>query len=115
MIKKEFGEIDREVYERLNCAEMLHPDRVESYRQGWIGSWYDIMIPSDWPITLEEIKAKVYLWHGENDITAPLAVGRYMAKMLPNCQAEFIKEAGHMWMFEHLPEMLEKLVGDNDG
>lgn len=42
--KKEFGEIDREVYERLNCAEMLHPDRLESYRQGGIGSWYDIML-----------------------------------------------------------------------
>jgi pimeloyl-ACP methyl ester carboxylesterase len=109
MIKKEFGETDREVYERLNCAEMLQPDRLESYRQGGIGSWYDIMIPSNWPIPLEEIKAKVYLWHGEKDISAPLAMGQYMAKMIPNCEAEFIKDAGHMWMFEHLPEMLEKL------
>jgi len=115
MIKKEFGETDREVYERLNCAEMLHPDRLESYRQGGIGSWYDIMIPSNWPIPLEEIKAKVYLWHGEKDISAPLAMGQYMAKIIPNCEAEFIKDAGHMWVFEHLPEMLEKLVGDNDG
>jgi pimeloyl-ACP methyl ester carboxylesterase len=114
MIKKEFGETDREVYERLNCAEMLHPDRLESYRQGGIGSWYDIMLPSNWPIPLEEIKAKVYLWHGEKDISAPLAMGQYMAKMIPNCEAEFIKDAGHMWVFEHLSEMLEKLLGNSD-
>jgi len=29
---------------------------------------------------------------------------------LPNCEAKFIEGVGHFWIFEHLAEMLEKLV-----
>jgi len=114
MVLKEFGETDREVYERLNIAKFIRPDRNESYHQGGIGSWYDAMIPGNWPIPLNEIKAKVYLWQGDEDISVPLSMGQYIAEMIPNCKAVFIKGAGHFWIFEHLPEMFEKLVNSND-
>ncbi len=115
MVIKEFSEADRKVYERLKIAELIRPDRNESYRQGGIGTWYDAMIPGNWSIPLDEIKAKVYLWQGEEDISVPPSMGHYMVEKIPNCEAEFIKEAGHFWIFEHLPEMLEKLVSENDG
>ena len=78
--------------------------------KGGIGTWYDAMIPGNWPIPLNEITTKVYLWHGEEDISAPLSMGRYLAEKIPNCEAKFIKGAGHFWIFEHVPEMLEKLM-----
>jgi hypothetical protein len=37
-------------------------------------------------------------------------MGQYMAGKLPNYEAKFIKGVGHFWIFEHLAEMLEKLV-----
>jgi pimeloyl-ACP methyl ester carboxylesterase len=110
MITKEFSETDREVYERLNVSEWIGPDRNEGYRQGGVGTWYDAMIPGGWPIPLEAIKAKVYLWQGEEDISVSPAMGRYIAKKIPNCEATLIKGAGHFWIFEHLAEMLNKLV-----
>jgi len=110
MILKEFSKTDRKVYDRLNLAELIQVDRNEGYRQGGIGTWYDVMIPANWPIPLTEIKAKVYLWQGEEDISVPLSMGKYMAGKLPNCEAKFIKGVGHFWIFEHLAEMLEKLV-----
>jgi len=110
MILKEFSETDRKVYERLNIAELIQVDRNEGYRQGGIGTWYDAIIPGNWPIPLNEIKTKVYLWQGEEDISVPLSMGQYMAEKLPNCEAEFIKGVGHFWIFEHLAEMLKKLV-----
>ena len=113
MVLKEFSATDREVYERRNIAELIRTDRNESYRQGGIGSWYDAMIPGNWPIPLYEIKAKVYLWQGEEDISVPPSMGQYMAEKIPNCKANIIKGAGHLWIFEHLSEMLEKLVSDN--
>jgi len=112
MILGEFGDTDREVYERLNMAEALAPDRNESYRQGGIGTWYDALIPGDWPIPLHEIRAKVYLWQGDADISVPPSMARYMAEKIPDCEAEFIEGAGHFWIFEHLAEMLRKLVSD---
>lgn len=110
MVLKEFSETDRKVYERLNIAELIQVDRNEGYRQGGIGTWYDAMIPGNWPIPLNEIKTKVYLWQGEEDISVPLSMGQYIAEKLPNCEAKFIKGVGHFWIFEHLAEMLEKLV-----
>jgi hypothetical protein len=37
-------------------------------------------------------------------------MGRYMAEKLPNCEATFIPNAGHFWIFEHMGEMLDTLV-----
>lgn len=110
MILKEFSEIDREIYERLNIAELIQADRNEAYRRQGIGTWYDALIPGNWPIPLDEIKTKVYLWQGEEDISVPLSMGQYIAEKIPDCEAEYIKGAGHFWIFEHLDEMLEKLV-----
>ena len=114
MILSEFGETDRKTYERLNIAELIRSDRNESYRQGGIGTWYDAMIPANWPIPLNQIAARVLLWQGEVDISVPLAMGQYMAARIPNCEATFIKGAGHFWIFEHLSEMLQKVVNDQE-
>jgi pimeloyl-ACP methyl ester carboxylesterase len=114
MILKEFSETDRKVYERLNIAKLIQTDRNEAYRQQGIGTWYDVLIPGNWPIPLNEIKAKVYLWQGEEDISTPSAMGHYLAENIPNCEVEFIEDAGHFWIFEHLSEMLAKLVGGNE-
>jgi pimeloyl-ACP methyl ester carboxylesterase len=110
MIRGEFGETDRNTYDRLKLADVFQIDRNEGYRQGGVGSWYGAMIPDGWPIPLEEISAKIYLWQGEEDVSVPPAMGRYMAEKIPNCTAEFIRGAGHFWIMEHLPEMLAKLV-----
>ncbi|MFC1902027.1 alpha/beta fold hydrolase [Chloroflexota bacterium] len=110
MVLKEFSETDRKNYARLKLAGLLRPDRNEGYRQGGVGTWYDAMIPVGWPIPLREIKLKVHLWQGEEDISVPLAMGQYIAKNIPECEVKYIKGVGHLWMFEHMGEMLEKLV-----
>lgn len=110
MIKSEFSEKDQDLYNRLNLAERNMPDRIESYRQKGIGSWYDAMLPTNWPIPLDEIKTKVFLWQGEVDESVSPAMGRYIARHIADCEAKYIEGEGHLWLFEHLPEMLEKLV-----
>ena len=115
MILMEFGDVDREVYERLHIAELLRVDRSESYRQGGIGSWYDAMIPGNWPIPLSEIETRVRLWQGEEDISVSAPMGRYLAEKIPDCEATFIEGAGHFWIFEHLAEMLAELSGTESG
>ena len=86
-------------------------DREEAYRQRGIGTWYDVMIPSSWPIPLEEIRSKVFLWQGENDQSVSPAMGRFVARHIPDCEAVFLENEGHFWLIEHCTEMLEKLVG----
>ena len=110
MIVREFSETDRRDYARLGIADRIRDDRNEGYRQKGIGTWYDVLLPTDWPIPLSEITTKVYLWHGKEDTSAPLAMGQYLAEKIPNCEATFVEGAGHFWLFEHLPEMLARLV-----
>ncbi|MCP4205242.1 MAG: alpha/beta hydrolase [bacterium] len=114
MILSEFSEKDREDYERLGVGPQIQASRNEGYRQKGIGVWYDVMLPANWPIPLNEITTKVRLWHGEEDISAPLAMGRYIAEHIPDCEATFIKGAGHFWIFEHLTEMLMELASRSD-
>lgn len=89
MILGEFGDTDRKAYERLKIAELIRDDRNEGYRQRGIGTWYDAMIPANWPIPLDEITSKVYLWQGRDDISVPPSMGRYLAEKIPNCTASF--------------------------
>lgn len=70
---------------------------------------YDITLAGRWPIPLEEISMKVHLWQGEDDKSVG-GMGRYIAEKLPDCQAIFIPNTGHFWLFEHMGEMLDTLV-----
>jgi hypothetical protein len=56
---------------------------------------------------------KVYLWQGKNDTSVPNTQARYLAEMLPNCQAIFMPNAGHLWPIDHMAEVLNTLVPDS--
>jgi pimeloyl-ACP methyl ester carboxylesterase len=110
IVKKEFGTRDRILYESMKFAQLLNKNRIEAYRQNGIGSWYDAMLPANWTIPLEEIKVKVYLWQGKDDATVSLAMGKYLANRIPDCEALFLDDAGHLWIFEHFSKVVGKLA-----
>jgi len=60
-----------------------------------------------WGFRLEDITMPVTLWHGEEDVNASTAGGRYMAQAIPNCNARFFPGEGHMAFFPHMNEMLD--------
>lgn len=109
LVFTELTDEDKALYGRLGLRELMRPDRAEGFRQGGRASYYDITIPGRWPIPLEQIQMKVHLWQGEADRSVG-GMGRYMAEKLPNCQATFIPNAGHFWIFEHMGEMLDALL-----
>jgi pimeloyl-ACP methyl ester carboxylesterase len=115
LVRSELSEADRETYERLDIASRNQPDRLESYRQGGIGSWYDAMLPANWPVPLEEIDCKVHMWQGELDQSVPSSMSRFIADRIPGAELTMIPGAGHFWVFEHVAEMLEALVAEPQG
>ncbi len=110
LIKKELSPTDREVYDRLNLLSVLMPDRLESYRQGGIGSWYDITLPGHYPVDLSKIEIPVRLWQGELDNSVPLAMGKAISDRIPRCIPTFLPDSGHFWLFENVGPMLEQLL-----
>ncbi len=110
LIRSEFSEFDHEVYARLGLATAMQADRQESFKGFARGVAYDVTIPGNWPIPLEQISTRVHLWQGEHDISIPPAAARYLADKIPDSVLAMIPDGGHFWVFEHLHEMLDVLV-----
>jgi pimeloyl-ACP methyl ester carboxylesterase len=63
-----------------------------------------------WGFRLEDIRVPVRLWHGELDVSAPSAMGRYLAGAIPRCRALFVEGAGHFLVYDIWPEVLGALA-----
>lgn len=102
---------DQVIVARPEVQASLLAGLVEAFRQGGRGATDELrLFVSPWGFRLEEIRAPVRLWHGEADDLVPCAMGRYVARSIPGCRAEFIPGAGHYWVFDHIAELLEALV-----
>jgi pimeloyl-ACP methyl ester carboxylesterase len=84
----------------------------EAFRQGGRGmAWDGVLLARPWGFRLGEIAVPTALWHGERDVLAPIAMGRYLAAAIPNCRATFLPAEGHLLLYTHWPEVLAWLLG----
>lgn len=105
----ELREEDRAFLDRPEILELFRVDFPEAYRQNGIGSAYDTTIPASWPIPLGEVTTRVKLWHAEKD---PLVgnMTQYLAQRLPNAELHVLPGQGHLWILDHMPEVLQAVV-----
>lgn len=62
------------------------------------------------PYAAAAIQVKTHLWQGEQDVNVPLPMGWYLARAIPNCQARFLPNEGHLMTLNHWPEIVSALV-----
>jgi pimeloyl-ACP methyl ester carboxylesterase len=58
-------------------------------------AWEAGLFMRPWGFDLGGIQAECFLWHGEQDRNAPVAMGRDLAIPLPGCRANFVPGEGH--------------------
>jgi pimeloyl-ACP methyl ester carboxylesterase len=101
-------------------AQLARPD----FRQGFIAmiseallagprgaQWDTALMVSPWDFRPQDIRSAVYLWHGEKDGNAPLAMGRYMADAIPNSQVRFYPDEGHLSLIsKYIEQILAVLI-----
>jgi pimeloyl-ACP methyl ester carboxylesterase len=98
---------DKAVFARPDMLTMDQKDLIEAYRSGVDGvSWDSLLLLRPWGFCPEDIRKKIYLWHGEEDTIVPVAMARYMTQALPVCQATFIPDEGHTLLFNYWREIL---------
>jgi pimeloyl-ACP methyl ester carboxylesterase len=109
-----FSAPDKAAIARPEIRESLVQNFAEALRQPNSGRAYgdDVVLHHalSWGIPLEKISVKVHLWQGENDTSVPNTQARYLAETLPNCQATFMPNAGHLWHLDHMAEVLNTVV-----
>lgn len=99
--------VDKEYLARPDVRTILGESLSEAFRDGSRGpAWEMGLYPRPWGFRLEDIRAPVHLWHGEQDANAPVSMGRYLAASIPECRATFYPGEGHLHFVDRLPEIL---------
>jgi pimeloyl-ACP methyl ester carboxylesterase len=104
---------DRRILARIadGYAEM----KREAFRQGPAGFAEELALAArPWGLRVEDIRVPVHLWHGELDVSTPVAMGRYLAAAIPRCRAHFVPDEGHFLAYACWPEILAALAPDYD-
>jgi len=102
---------DKTVFSDENFRHLYRANLSESIRQGLTGVACDMsLIARPWGFDPAAIKTEVALWHGEQDVNVPLAMGQYLANTMPRCTAHFLADAGHLLMFTHGREIFQLLT-----
>jgi pimeloyl-ACP methyl ester carboxylesterase len=104
-------QVDRAIFRRPRVRALLLDDAREALRQGTRGAAHELMLLSrPWDVPLDQIRMPVRLWHGEADAQVPVAIARHLAAALPDCHASFMPDAGHLWVLDHVDEVLAALT-----
>ena len=105
----ELSEYDKKIFEREEIKQIFETDLPVAYQQNGIGSAYDTTIPAKWPIPLEIIESKIHVWHAERDSMVG-NMSKYIADKLPNAELIIVPEAGHLWILDHMKDVLDTLM-----
>jgi pimeloyl-ACP methyl ester carboxylesterase len=105
-------EPDRLVMAQPEIVQWSSDSLRETFRSGSRGAAWDYaLLTRPWRFSLDGLLPKVQLWHGEADATIPVRMGRYMAEVIPNCQARFLPDEGHISLIiNHAKQILSNLV-----
>ncbi|MEO7118964.1 MAG: alpha/beta hydrolase [Candidatus Limnocylindrales bacterium] len=83
----------------------------EMHRHGGRGIYDEALtMARPWGFRVSEVTTPVWLWHGEEDPSVPVAMGRYLAAQLPSCEANFYPGEGHHLLFDRWEQILGQLV-----
>jgi pimeloyl-ACP methyl ester carboxylesterase len=84
----------------------------EAFRSGTRGAYHDaVLYKRPWGYQLQDISMSIHLWHGDLDTQVPVSVGQYVANAIPNCQAKFLPEEGHLSLaHNYIEEILDSLI-----
>ena len=103
--------VDQPVLRRPEVAASLSAGLREAFRQGGEGPADEVhQAHRSAAISSQEIRVPVRLWHGEADGVVPVAMGRHLAEIIPNCRAEFIPGGGHYLVFDRVGPFLEAMT-----
>lgn len=93
-----------------NGITNITKDAIQQTVRGWVDE--ELLMTRSWQFKLEDIKSNnVFLWHGELDRNVPVSMAKAVAKSIPQCQAKFYSEEGHLSViYNHGAEIISELV-----
>jgi pimeloyl-ACP methyl ester carboxylesterase len=91
---------DRAVLEGMDVDQrrrFVTTPLIEALAHGARGGVEDMrLLSASWGFGVQDIGVPVHLWHGEEDDATPLAMGGWLAAMIPGAEAHFLPGEGHL-------------------
>jgi pimeloyl-ACP methyl ester carboxylesterase len=104
---------DAAVMSQPGIRALFAADARECFRQGSRGYAEDqALMAGPWGFRLQDIRVPVRVHHGEADRNVPVAMGRRMAALIPDCKAVFYADEGHLAFVPHGAEIVSALAED---
>ncbi len=69
-----------------------------------------VIFSRPWNVPLDRITAPTYLWQGLSDRNVPVSAALRLGKLIPQCRTCEIPGAGHYWVFDNIPHILETIA-----
>ena len=102
---------DKALFERPEVLAILLETTREGLRNGGQGAaWEATIMVRPWGFGLEEITVPVQIWHGEADSNNPLSCADYLRDTIPNADATYLPDEGHLFYYKRWGEILTALV-----
>ena len=107
---KDAAPCDRTVLDRPLVWQSQVEMFSDSLQNGKAGFAWELHIAArPWGFALDEIRVPMLVWHGTDDLAAPVEVARHIANEIPGCSAKFVEREGHFLHYNLWPEILRSL------
>jgi pimeloyl-ACP methyl ester carboxylesterase len=101
---------DRRVLGRPAVRQILGEAFTEGLRNGAAALAEDrALLFRPWGFPLTSVRQRVHLWHGTQDWQVPVALGRVLSAMLPDCSAHWFAGEGHFLVFDRAEQIYAQL------
>lgn len=91
-------------------AAEFEAEYAQTLRGGVEGVATDfVLVSKDWGFPLKDINTETFLWCGSADQNTPPAMTGYLASILPNSRTFMLPDEGHLSLYVHWEEILERL------
>ena len=99
---------DQQVLADPAVASAFRVTTQEGMFQGTTGLVEDFSaLRAPWPFAVDRIDLPVWIWHGDHDLNAPISMGQWLEKRLPNAALEQWRGGGHFEMYRRWDEVLD--------
>src|SRR5262249_27463322 len=98
---------DQEILNRPEIRQAIQADWTEAIHQGSRGVYQDVRtLAMPWGFSADQIKTKIFLWHGDQDLIVPIWVGQRLAQNLPQCIPTYLPGEAHFLVMDRLKMIL---------
>jgi pimeloyl-ACP methyl ester carboxylesterase len=108
-LREEMPDSDRRVVADQGVRTMLQTNFREALRSHEAGGWIDDVLAfnQQWGFDPADIPGPVLIWHGEDDVFAPVEHARWLAERIPLSQLHAVPDTAHFGVLRVLPSILQ--------